>query len=736
VAEKITIDVDVPTASALSNLLQLNTALNSIGNEFRELAAHLRSGGDGMAQFGGKTDGATRELREMSLQGARATGELDKHRAAGIAAAERYLEMGRSGSRATKDVGDGTTMLSGLTRNLTGQVGAWVAGYAGIQGAVNLINALIDRMEKAIETQRKLAGERIEKSGVSQELMANLGLTGAGGEAIAKDLMSRLMKRTGITYEQSGFILGSTASSGQDVRTPGGMAYAEELAAYSRRAGLDKESVLAVTKYAQQQGITDAEGLKLLFAKGDAVQAVAPGLEKAPFWKNLAAGSAAGLSKGVDPDVMAAIFASTMAAGTSEQDAGNMTRMVLALAQGTSGQSRRLMARSAAKLGVTTPGFLDDKVLMEMRDRGNTDATVFLKERPAIEREAKDIDLDARRHRIEVDLRDREIAKVKDPAVRALRRKDAEAKDEDYQRKIQKRREALAERRRKVDQTGRELAEDIAYQSLPLEDRLLKVAFPTLSTDDVNEQNRIIAEFGGQFQMTNSMFTLLGKEGRKRYERALAAGRGATADQTTTANVGFEETDAGKASRVQSQMEASRMGVTDAGAMYAELLIRQAQNQREIDTAQGTRTGAFAGAFTGEASDYGYENEMMEKQLSRDLSVVGSGILPFDEKGRRELKAIATELYRSSRSAHLTPAASRRQDLINVAKRIQALKEASTPRSAGTTDGDVAPPATTQPAADIGPQSDAGWGGGQVIHVGNLWVGGGGELELPGRLDV
>ena len=759
--ERMQIAVDLETQQALENTKALMKALADLRAEAAAASPPVEKLETGLVAGGRAASGAAQQfntLNQNTLNVVNATQNLNTVVAVSTTNVTNNTSTINNNAAAARNAASATGSLSGQVQQL-------IAAYAGYQGLNKIMDEFLARKQQELDLAHELANVKLSSSEKLESVMTNLGLEGARGQQKARQLQQEVMRSAPVSEDQANTArirlqfqpARPTHGGGDAVRDRTGQALA--------RLHLSEQNANELVKTLSERGINTIEGLKTAGAKNSVLFRESASTNASAFLRGYVGSVLPEVAKGVDEDYAGASYAALLNQKANEQQAKQALIQSFTLAQGTNKKGLAYLGHQAAVLGVTKVGAVSDADLGDFISKGGS------------------ADADKVRHEQEAIEKARASLSDRDRVFKTSRRGHTAAQTREHRDAMAAEQTALKERELKLAKDREKLRDELTAQR-EAEAFLRGAAGPRGEGGDPHGSGG--EERGGpepvhridrRTDLAHGRHLPPRQRGHsKTGEGHLRQGEGCEGFGHRPREREIRGTRHRPEPAVIERERHPRAGGDRSGGGVCPASVRNGQEQ---STARRRRPAAIRAAdpdasFGDKAIDlFSNQNHRVANEFSETLAAEFAAMqselsTSTDPSERRRHFGSFNDLYTQftkekagvsnvvstewQQRSHIFATGLGAMKAQVEAERRQKREAAqwATPYTTGAAaalGGAIVPDFT--PAADsgFGPRSDAGWGGGSshppVIinnhyhtqHVGNLWMGGGGDLDLPGRLE-
>jgi hypothetical protein len=618
-AERMEIQVDIPTQQAVRNLAELITTMDSVDTAVSRADRSIDKATESTAELGGAARSTDRELKKLGEDAGDSSRKVDAAGEAAKKTGEKIDEAGdraRRGGRKIKESSD--EAASSVDKLATRAIGM-TAAFFGLQRVNQLVNELNDNLRRVIETRAQLGEERLTFDQQIQDIIDNLGLRpDPAGQARARKFVQSFQQQTGVSAGQAKEILSAAQGSGfniidvarpdRDTQAPG-FAVAAELGRFASRTRLDAATAGQFLKVAAASGVTDVPSMQKLLAQTEQASQRTAINQPADFIGALLRGGASQITQGVPYQQVLASLASTAATEPNPLRAGADVEQFQRVAAGMSDEYRVRLARLAQQQRRLTPG----QIAQAGARIPETEKQITLREEIAKDqRELSDVQtkeqLEATRTQEDIRIRQMREAKTKDVVsrqqqqieIRRAQEDSAERKRQADQR-VADLQQRVADRQRQLDKDRTEAGLNAAYGRLSptVQQQVLRGALEGLPP----EQRQGLALQVASSEYAQTVLRMTSPTGAAAFSAVQAGATAPDVGAYEQRNAAFRASTISQAQRSANQMQAATVDATRSGAEFANNLAKQADADiRLLQQAGQGQFGEYTVAIGAEAS--------------------------------------------------------------------------------------------------------------------------------------
>ena len=700
------------TAEALQSAVSLTQAVRDQAAAFRELNAASSEAQSSIKGSVVVADQAARSTKDSAQAATDAAKGYTQFNAA-VENVNITIDQSRTSIKSIAN----ETKNAGSAADEAGQmVDKWVSRYLTINGAIQLLSLLKDKLDQINEAQAALSGDRSMAMADNRSIVRMTGQSESVVEAAVENLTK---SATGSTREQARAAMLAAGRFG-DPTVKGSAAEREALAATQAGAvyGLSSDDIQGLVGADFNRGGKGGDSLRSLVSQ---IVAAAPqGTDPSVAVRGSIGAILPGLQHGEDPSDMLAIYADLLAKLGPERANMAMTQ-IRQKSEGGTTRSDKFFADQAAAMGMISPaaGTLDAAGQRTLRG----DQERLTDARGTLADDQADLALDRKKL---ATLKSAPF-KSKTASGRAEETQRRQVEIESMENAIERKEQAIAKAARSIADDEKNLASEIdklggeagekarlaSYDSLtPAQKRAVMVA-AVAGTNSPEAKQAISEAFGPR---GSDAVSALGSDGGAGRRAALSriAGAGAGAFGADAAAFSGSEA-AGNAAAATAAQNTSVSG-TSPGDAYLSQLRTKIEAQRKVEKSAGHDT---KGAYL-LYSDQQITNHEMAYQLYLELENI---------KG-----SISKEQYDSIYS-QIEPLIDWKMTNIDISNADQ-----TTVNLAAKAVGDLKAANAPKPArsAPRSPVSSPAGGAGHVsinntYHIGGVY--GAGDSDLPGALE-
>lgn len=759
-AEKMELDVDMRTATAIERIAALIAAMEQLRSETAALDSATDKAATAERGLGDASEGTKKKIDGLA-------GKVEAVGTAAEGTARKVETSHKKIDTAIDTTSTKTTGIGKVAQDWHGQMQGVVSQYLGLQGAMTIIDQLKANMKEVIEAQSKLVGVKWSQDLAVKPIMDNMNLTGRAGQDLAVKLTSDMAISTAMTFEQAANLIGAGASSAKqyDVRDKKSRAIVEQIGKFAGRVGLEGKDELDglfnMINKAQSEGLSVQQAL----ATFDVIGARTGKSDLKKVISGAVAAVIPAMDQGVSFNEAMAQYSVLATQAPTAEEGADRTRMLYTVAQAATEGVKKRVVRYAAKRGALA-GYratTDEEFAASIAGGEDEDSQAIRDMRQNYGELAGKADLEDRK--FEESISDRKRSKNFTAVDEGLAREQYAFKTADRDQGKEKLALDLKQREAKSRAAMDAKREADAFNNLTLSQKtaMMKGFFSSedLSTQEVNE---LAGAMGGKPQQLLALRNAASPDAIA-LEKQLAA---AIADPDAIPLMeekNRKHLETSPAIRNVEAAKAARDQVKEVtpGAEYARLLNERATQSAEANRGAGKWEKVMRGgtAFT----PAGHTANVKAEMLMEEMKKYYAGLSPQDQ-GSPEGLAIAdtiakaeetlfdstltmwTPEYSSAESGKFAAQFGDNQYMLQQRRASrEARQTAATKMKAGTPAGPTAPPApsaqsappTTAPSVTPAtqPSEPASGGVSQVnyynISNGNVWTSPGGDIDLPGR---
>lgn len=583
-AERMVIDVDVPTQNAVQNVVALQNALDGLDRNTERAGDSLDHAGAAAGKLGDAAKDAKTQVDDL---GKKSEDSADKVKRVGDSARKAGDDVDDAGEKAKRGTGkirDGADDADKAVKRLGDSALGMTTAFLGLSTVTRLIEEMNRELEKVIDTRRKLGLDRLSFTESIQDLADNLQINfDQTGEARIRSMVSNFQTQTGVSAVQASAILASAQGAGFNIADPNkpnldgttqGFQIAAEVGRFAARTRLDPDTAGEFLKVARGAGVTDVASMQRLLAQTEQAGAGTAIREPAAFVGALVRAGAGQMAQGVPFQQVAGNLAAAALTESNPLVAATRVDQFARVATGMTDEYRVKLARVALTQGKLTPEMIaqagarvpETEKQIAQREMIARDETELAEDRQETiqktQREAEDIRL--REQRLAVApaaQRERQTIDLARAREDTITRQRADA------REIATREQRITTNRRQLEQSRADAGAVAAYSRLSPAEQQTILRNMMSGLPDAERQAAALSVASSEY--AQAVISMTAAPASSAFQAVQAAATSPDMQGYNTRNEAFRQSTVSQAQRAANDTQAQTLRGTMQGAEFA-----------------------------------------------------------------------------------------------------------------------------------------------------------------------